>query len=234
MAIRPELRAGLLAGGAPRLWENVLRDSLPHIRAALPPESRVLEVGYGDGLLSCFLAAELGWEITGLDVRPEAFDAARAAARRFALEDRVGFRLCAPEDTRKHQGPWDAVFVKTVLYSSRSLEEYSQWLDWVRAVLRPGGILVNYETGRANALMQVYRRFRRREYTDLCLYTSAVEALYDARFEILWRRHYGGVSQLLAPLAGVFELVQFLERTVGSRTADNCFIVATVARKADA
>lgn len=233
MASRPGLRPGLLAGGAPRLWEEVVRDSLPHLRAAVPPASRVLEVGYGDGLLSCFLVSELGWQITGLDVRPQARDAARAAASSFGMEERVDFRLCAPEDTRNHSGLWDAVFAKTVLYASRSLNEYAEWLEWVRTVLRPGGVLVNYETGRANGLMQLYRKLRHREYTDLCLYTSATERLYDERFEIVWRRHYGGLSQLAAPLPGVFELTQLLERSVAQRTADNCFIVAMVARKAD-
>lgn len=230
MADRPDLRSGLLAGGAPRLWEIVLRESLPHVRVAAPPGSRVLEIGYGDGQLSCFLASELGWQITGLDVRPEAQAAARSAAARYGLESQLDFRLCAPEETRKQSGSWDAVFVKTVLYSSASLAEYAQWLDWILGVLRPGGALVNYETGRASGLMQAYRRLRRREYTDLCLYTSDAERLYDQRFEVRWRRHYAGLTQLLAPLPGVFEAATAVERLV-PRTADNCFIVAAVLGK---
>jgi ubiquinone/menaquinone biosynthesis C-methylase UbiE len=233
LAYRPSLRPGLLAGGAPRLWEKVVRESLPHLTAAVPPSSRVLEIGYGDGLLSCFLASELGWQITGLDIRPESRDAARAAASAYGMEERLDFRLCTPEETRSHTGPWDAVFAKTVLYTSRSLDEYAEWLAWVRSVLRPGGVFVDYETGRANGVMQLYRKLRRREYTDLCLYTVATERLYDERFEILWRRHYGGLSQLVAPLPGVFEIAELLERSVARRTADNCFVVAMVARKAD-
>ena len=53
------LREGLTAGGAPRMWERIVRESLPAVRAEAPRGSRVLEVGYGDGLLSCYMAAEM-------------------------------------------------------------------------------------------------------------------------------------------------------------------------------
>jgi predicted O-methyltransferase YrrM len=66
------LRAGLEAGGAPLMWERVVRDVLPTIKALLPPGSRVLEVGYGNGLLTCYLCRELGWQLVGLEVDPEA------------------------------------------------------------------------------------------------------------------------------------------------------------------
>ena len=111
----PDLREGLLAGGAPRMWEQVVRESLPAVRQAVPPGSRVLEVGYGDGALSCWLASELGWHITGLDITPEARAAAERRAAAAGLQDRVEFRVCAPEATRDHRGQYDAVFIKTVL-----------------------------------------------------------------------------------------------------------------------
>lgn len=211
------------------MWERVVRESLPAIRAAVPAGSRVLEVGYGDGLLSCFMAAELGWHITGLDIHPAAADAARAAAKGFGLEGQLDFQVRRPEDTRRHRGRYQAVFVKTVFYSSSSLEEYGGWLDWVVSVLEPGGVLVNYDTGRANAVMQAYRRLRGREYTDLSLYTGEVERLFDERFTALFRRYYGGLSQLAAPLPVAYEAAAALEALVRRRTADNCFIVSMVA-----
>jgi len=225
------LTDGLVTGGAPRMWERVVRESLPAIRTAVPPGSRVLEVGYGDGLLSCWFASELQWSTVGIDVRPEAVEMARAAARRSGQESRLDFRLCRPEETRQHEGPYDAVFVKTVFYSSSSFEEYGEWLDWVLRVLRPGGILVNYESGRANGLVQIYRRFRRRVYTDLCLYTGEVERLYDARFEVVFRKHYGGLSQFLAPLPGIYQAAVHLEEAVARRSADSCFVASFVGRK---
>ena len=225
------LRDGLIAGGAPRMWERIVRENLPSVRAEVPPGSRVLEVGYGDGLLSCYMAAEMGWQLTGLDVRPAAADAARAAARAHGLDTQVEFRLVQPETIRSHAGSYDAMFVKTVFYSSSSLDEYRSWLDRVCRVLRPGGVLVNYETGRANSLTQAYRRLRGREYTDLSLYTSIVEALYDERFSACFRRYYGGLSQFAAPIPRLYEALARMEETLVPRNADNCFVVSAVLRK---
>ena len=227
----PTLRAGLEAGGAPALWERAVRSALPAMRRHLPEGSSVIEIGYGDGLLSCFLGRELGWNILGLDVRPEARTQAAANAERFGLGGRTKFLAVDPAETRHHTGSYDGVFIKTVLYSSRDLDEYSAWLDWIGSVLQPGGILVDFESGRANALMQAYRRLRRREYTDLCLYTGEVEPLYDERFEILERRYFAGWSQFFAPVPGLRRLAVKVEETLARRDADNCFIVSIIARK---
>ena len=77
----------------------------------------------------------------------------------------------------------------------------------------------------------MYRRLRRREYTDLCLYTSQVEALYEARFEILERRYYGGLSQFLAPMPALYFMASRLEEALRSRQADNSFIISVIARR---
>jgi len=227
----PTMRKGLRAGGAPRLWERVVRESLPTVREAVPAGSSVLEVGYGDGELSCFLAAELGWKIVGLDIVARAQQAAREAAERYGLGENVEFLLCAPEETFGHRGQYDAVFVKTVFYTSETVAQYGAWLDWVLSVLRPGGILVNYETGRANALVQAYRRARGRVYTDLRLYDPEIERLYDARFDIVERRYYGGMSQFLAPVPLLFEGAMAVEAALARRTAANCFTASIVARR---
>jgi glycosyltransferase involved in cell wall biosynthesis/ubiquinone/menaquinone biosynthesis C-methylase UbiE len=230
-AATPELHAGLAAGGAARMWEGVLRDALGIMREIVPGGSRVLEVGYGDGLLSCYLGRQLGWSLTGLESSSAAHHKAMQHAERFDLARQVKFRYCAPEETHQHRGQYDAVFIKTVLYNSRNLEEYSRWLDWILSVLRPGGIFINFETGRANVLTQYYRRLRGRSYTNLCLYTRQVEALYDARFEIVDRRYYGGWSQFLAPVPGLYFLASRIEEALQPRHADNSFIVSIIARR---
>ncbi len=224
------VRLGLEAGGAPILWQRALSDALPPIRGLLGSESKVLEVGYGDGLLSCYLCSELGSYWTGVDIRREAQREAIENARRYGLQGRIRFDVCAPEETRRQTGHYDAVFIKTVLYTSHSLAEYGKWLDWIISVLKPGGCLVNFETGRANALTQLYRRIRGRSYTNLRLYTSSEERLYDDRFEILFRRYYGGVSQFLAPVPVLYRLASTLEEAVRTRDADNCFVVSIIGR----
>ena len=159
----------MAAGGAPVMWERAIRDLLPGMGRSVPPGSRVLEVGYGDGLLTCWLCRELGWRVKGLDIIPDVEAKATENACRLGVEDAVEFGCCRPEETWQHKGQYDAVFIKTVFLYAPDLTEYSAWLDWVLSVLKPGGVLVNFETGRANGLVQAYRRLRAREYTDLCL-----------------------------------------------------------------
>lgn len=226
-----KFHVGLIAGGAPVMWEMVMREALPSMRGLVPQRARVLEVGYGDGLLTCYLGQELGWRVVGLEVDQEMQRQAQEHARQYGLYDRLEFRCLEPEEVLQHVGQYDAVFIKTVLYLSENLEEYARWLDWVLLMLRPGGVFINFETGRANVLTQLYRRLRRRSYTDLCLYTRQVEALYDARFEIIERRYYGGFSQFLAPLPFLYPLAARIEEALRPRQANNCFIASIIARR---
>jgi ubiquinone/menaquinone biosynthesis C-methylase UbiE len=197
----------------------------------LPAGSQVLEVGYGDGLLTCYFNQELGWRMVGLEVSSEAHQLAEQHARQFDLSDQLDLRCCDPEEVFLHRGQYGGVFIKTVLYNSPNLGEYAKWLDWVLSVLKPGGVFINFATGRANGLTQWYRRLRRREYTNLCLYTSPVEALYDARFEIIERHYYGGLSQFLAPVPALYFVASRLEEKLRPRHADNSFIVSVIARR---
>ena len=222
---------GLKAGGAPVMWARAIVDALPEMRMHVPSGSHVLEVGYGDGLLSCCLCHELEWQIMGLDIEPEAQACAIENARKYGLAKRAEFRCCKPSETIAHKGQYDAVFIKTVLYNSKTLEEYGQWLDWILSVLKPGGVLINFETGRANWLVQTYRRLRKRSYTDLCLFTRAVELLYEERFKIMYRRYYGGWSQFLAPLPQLYHAAYHIEEFIQKRNADNCFIASIIAKK---
>jgi predicted O-methyltransferase YrrM len=225
------LRDGLIAGGAPTMWARVMLDALPYMKQYAPAGSDVLEVGYGNGLLSIWLGWELGIRMTGLDISRTCQIIARNHSKMFCVDDIVQFECCLPEETCKYRGQYDAVFIKTVLYSSKTLEEYGQWLDWIVSVLRPGGVLINFESGRANSMVQMYRRFRRRSYTDLCLYKSEIEALYNDRFEVLYRRYYGGWSQFFAPIKPLYRLAYCTEEAIRARDSDNCFIVAFIGKK---
>lgn len=231
MPVTPQLDAGLQAGGASRMWKGVLVEAMRLIPNIVPVGSQVLEIGYGDGLLSCYLCHRFDWHLTGLESNGAARHQALRNAERFGLSDRINFEYCVPEETQQHRGQYDAVFIKTVLLYSATLEEYGRWLDWILSVLRPGGIFINFETGKANGLTQWYRRLRRRAYTDLCLYTRRAEALYDARFEIIERRYYGGLSQFLAPVPGLYPFASRLEETLRPRHGDNSFIVSLIARR---
>jgi cyclopropane fatty-acyl-phospholipid synthase-like methyltransferase len=213
------------------MWQRVLQEALPQMRELLPPGSRVLEVGYGDGLLTCYLGRELGWQVVGLEIDRQAQQLAQRHARQYGLSDRLEFLWVEPQAVFQHRGEYDGVFIKTVLYNSANLEEYARWLDWILTVIKPGGTFVNFKSGRANALTQWYRRLRRRSYADLCLYSGQVEALYDARFEIIKRHYYGGFSQFLAPVPALYAMAARLEEALRPGHADNSFIISIIARR---
>jgi cyclopropane fatty-acyl-phospholipid synthase-like methyltransferase len=220
-----------MAGGVILMWQRVLVEALPKMRELLPPESRILEVGYGDGLLTCYLCQELGWRVVGFEIDRKAQQLAKQHARQYGLSDRIEFRCGHPEEIIQHRGEYDGVFIKTVLYNSPNLDEYARWLDWIHTVIKPGGTFVNFKSGRANALTQWYRRLRHRSYTDRYLYTRQVEALYDARFEIIERRYIGGFSQFLAPVPALYRIASRLEENLRPRNADNSFIISIIARR---
>lgn len=48
------------------MWERVVREILLQVRHLVSPERHVLEIGYGDGQLSCYLCNEFDWQIVGL------------------------------------------------------------------------------------------------------------------------------------------------------------------------
>ena len=213
------------------MWRRSVERGLDKSAWLLPAGSRVCEIGYGDGLLTCHLAKTYGWKITGLDIDPKAFEQAKAHAREFGVQDLVDLRLVSAEDSWKHQGHYDAVFIKSVLYNAKTLDEYGRWLDWVVSVLKPGGVFINFENGKANRLTYWYRKLRGRYYTDLCMYDGAVEALYRQRFSHVTTAYYGAVSQFIAPLKALYYPLAWLEETVLERTADNSYIAAIIARK---
>jgi len=213
------------------MWERSFSELLPGIRRHVPEGSRVLEVGYGDGVLSCWLVRELGWRIIGLDISGECRMKAMVHAKTFGLADCVEFECCLAEETWAHEGQYDAVFIKTVLYNAPDLRTYGKWLNWVLSVLRPRGIFVNFETGRAGRLARLNRILRRREYRDYLLYSEEIEPLYDERFEIIERRYYGGWSQFLAPAPALYRTAAKVEEWIAPRNARNCFIVGMVCKK---
>src|SRR5438132_1387134 len=87
-----QLSDGLRHGGAPRLWRRIVLDSLPVVRSLVPPGSEVLEIGFGDGILTCWLAQELEWRILALEADPRASQAARWTASTFRLRRIPDFR----------------------------------------------------------------------------------------------------------------------------------------------
>ena len=112
-------------------WRRALLDSLP------PPPARVLDVGAGTGAMA-LPAAELGFDVTALDLSAGMLDRARekAAVRGLDLTFAVG------PATEPPAGPFGAVFERHVVWT---LPEPVVALRAWRDVVGPGGRLVLFE-----------------------------------------------------------------------------------------
>jgi ubiquinone/menaquinone biosynthesis C-methylase UbiE len=127
-------------------WRHVLTDTLP------PPAARVLDAGAGTGAIA-LLAAELGYEVTALDLseRMLAKAEAKAAERGLEISFVVGAADAPPD------GPFDAVVERHVLWTMS--DPFATLGAW-RTVTRPGGRLVLFETvfGSDDVVARVRRR----------------------------------------------------------------------------
>ena len=76
-----------------------------HWGAALQPGDRILELGCGDGMLACLLAAQ-GFAVTAVDISPGMIEAAKEHAARLGVS--VCFEV-ADSDSFATREPFDAV-----------------------------------------------------------------------------------------------------------------------------
>jgi SAM-dependent methyltransferase len=112
-------------------WRAVLVSLLP------PPPTRVLDVGAGTGAMS-LLAAELGHDVTALDLSASMLEKARGKAADRSLE--ITFVVGPAEEPPP--GPFDVVMGRHVVWT---LPEPAETLAAWRRAVRPGGRLVLFE-----------------------------------------------------------------------------------------
>jgi SAM-dependent methyltransferase len=91
------------------MWRQAMREALPE------PGATVLDVGAGTGALS-LLAAELGYEVTALDLSPGMLAQAERKARDRGLGDRMKFVVGSASEPPP--GPFDAVMERHVLWTT--------------------------------------------------------------------------------------------------------------------
>jgi len=127
-------------------WRRALLDALP------APPARVLDVGAGTGALA-LPAAELGYDVTALDLSEGMLDRAREKASVRGLD--LTFAVASATDPP--DGPFDAVFERHVVWT---LPEPVVALRAWREVTAPGGRLVLFEAiwGRRDLTARTRRR----------------------------------------------------------------------------
>lgn len=113
---------------------------LEEIGQYLPREGRILDLGCGFGLFSLYFASlEPGRRLLGVDLNPRRIERARASAHKLGLEN-VEYQVAnVVEWEGKEQ--FDAIYFLDLVHHLPS-GEVGNLLDKVRALLRPGGVLV--------------------------------------------------------------------------------------------
>lgn len=114
----------------------------------LAPGSRLLDAGCGTGQFSIAFA-EIGCQVTGIDIAPAMIERARAHGRERAVD--IEWRVGTLDRIEDPDGRYDAVHARNVL---QFVEDVPQTLTEFRRVLKPGGRLFASVPG---ALSPIYR-----------------------------------------------------------------------------
>jgi sterol 24-C-methyltransferase len=128
---------GLSMAVAMRLMEDKLGATL-----GLPPGSRVLDAGCGEGDVAIRLRTRFGLEVDGVDVLGFNIRRARRKAAKLGLTDSVRFQCLDYSDLPFPDQTFDGVYTMETLVHAF---DHRQALRELGRVLRPGGTLVLFE-----------------------------------------------------------------------------------------
>ena len=127
-----------LQSGQHRIWKQELLSHLPRKK-----ELKILDVGCGCGFFSLILA-EQGHDVTGIDLTESMIERGRILAEKHGLH--AAFQQMDAENLAFADGTFDAVISRNLTWTLPHPRE--AYREWIR-VLKPGGILLNYDAEHA-------------------------------------------------------------------------------------
>lgn len=129
-----DLRRREFAGEKHRQWAAELDRYIPSGR-----KLRILDIGTGTGFFA-FLLAERGHAVTAIDLTPEMIAEAERMGKKLGLS--VDFRVMDAEHPNFPPHSFDAIVTRKLTWTLPDLPgAYRTW----RSLLKPGGILVNFD-----------------------------------------------------------------------------------------
>lgn len=140
------------------VWTRELTEQIEATFPGVAPENlRVLDMGCGPGFFSIILA-RAGYRVTAADYTPAMLDEARANARNEDVEQAIDFCRMDAENLEVASNAFDVVVSRNLTWNLPHPERaYAEWLR----VLKPGGLLLNYD---ANWYAHLYDAELRRAY----------------------------------------------------------------------
>ncbi len=140
------------------VWTCELTEQIEAAFPGVAPENlRVLDMGCGPGFFSIILA-RAGYRVTAADYTPAMLDEARANARNESVEQAIDFCRMDAENLEVASDTFDVVVSRNLTWNLPHPERaYAEWLR----VLKPGGLLLNYD---ANWYAHLYDAELRRAY----------------------------------------------------------------------
>lgn len=117
-------------------WRELYRRAIAALLEPAEQPRTILDIGTGTGFVATLLA-ELGHDVTGIDVSARMLDRAAAEARRRGV--RVRWRHCDGHDPAAIGSRFDLITCRHVLWTMPA--PAAALLAWV-SVLRPGGALL--------------------------------------------------------------------------------------------
>ena len=129
-----------LGSGQRQKWRDCLQSEIArHFPAAAADSLRILEVGTGPGFFAILLA-ELGYDVTAIDLTPAMLAEAKKNAG--ALAERIRFMEMNAESLDFKEALFDVVISRNLTWNLPHPD--AAYAEWAR-VLKPGGLLLNFD-----------------------------------------------------------------------------------------